>query len=351
MAKAPSRTSGAGSAAGARSARATAPDASMRIIVLHGKDSYLRVERTRQVVEALRAAHGSIDRFELDGATAPLSSVLDELQTYGLMSSHKLVVLDAAEAFMAAEERRRAMERYAERPMAEATLLMRASGQWRPGNFDKLVEKVGAIFKCEAPSPSEAVVWCQRRAEKAHGASIDAAVATLLVEQIGTDLARLDTELEKLATAAGGTPGAAITRQLVVEFTGLSREEQAWEIQPALLEGSPRRAIEKLDELLTVSRAPEVMIAWSVTDLLRKLHDAARLREQGENEGEIARALRLWGPQQATIMRTARTLGSARAAALLDTALKTEVRMRSGFSGDDRRTIEGVLVQVSEALR
>lgn len=323
----------------------------MRIVVLHGKDSYLRIERTRQLVEALTAHHGSFDRFEFDGASASLATVLDELQTYGLISRHKLVILDAAEAFMGAEERRRAMERYAERPMAEATLLMRAAGQWRPGNFDKLVEKVGAIFKCDAPSEAEVVTWCQRRAEKAHQATLDATVAALLVDTIGTDLARLDGELEKLATAAGGLPGAIITRELVVEFVGLSREEQAWEIQSVLLSGPPRRAIEKLDELLGVSRAPEVMIAWSVTDLLRKLHDGARMFEQGEGEGEIARALRLWGPQQGSVLRAARALGSRRAAELLHEAMSTEVRMRSGFSGDDRRTLEGLLVQVGGALR
>jgi len=323
----------------------------MRIVVLHGKDSYLRVERTRQLVESLREKFGSIDRFEFDGASTGLAALLDELQTYGLLSTHKLVILDAAEIFMGAEERRRAMERYAERPMAEATLLMRASGQWRPGNFDKLVEKVGAIFKCEAPGEAEAIAWCQRRAEKAHDATIDAASAGVLVEKIGTDLARLDAELEKLATAAGGRPGAVISRELIAEFVGLSREEQAWEIQSVLLSGSPRRAIEKLDELLTVSRAPEVMITWSVTDLLRKLHDAARLREIGEGDGEISKALRLWGPQQGVILRISRSLGSARAAALLDAAMNTEVRMRSGYSGDDRRTIEGLLIETSEGLR
>lgn len=323
----------------------------MRIVVLHGKESYLRVERTRQLIDALREKFGSIDRFEFDGTTATLAAVLDELQTYGLLSTHKLVVLDSAEAFMAAEERRRAMERYAARPMAEATLLMRAAGQWRPGNFDKLVDKVGAVFKCEAPSERDAIVWCRRRAEKAHAAQIDEDVATLLVEKIGTDLARLDAELEKLATAAGGRPGAVITRALVAEFVGLSREEQAWEIQSTLLDGSPRLAIEKLDELLDVSRAPEVMIAWSVTDLLRKLHDAARMREQGEGDGEISRSLRLWGPQQGAVLRASRSLGSVRAAALLERALNTEVRMRSGYSGDDRRTIEGMLVEVSEVLR
>ena len=70
---------------------------------------------------------------------------------------------------MGAEERRRAMERYAEAPMEEATLLMRTSGTWRPGNFDKLVAKVGAVIRCDAPSEDEAMRWCVARAQKKHG--------------------------------------------------------------------------------------------------------------------------------------------------------------------------------------
>ena len=82
----------------------------MRIVVLTGKDSFMRVERSRQLQEALEAQFGSVDRFELDGASCSLSAVLDELRSYGLLSQHKLVVVDNAEAFMGAEDRRRAAE-------------------------------------------------------------------------------------------------------------------------------------------------------------------------------------------------------------------------------------------------
>jgi len=321
----------------------------MRIVVLHGKESYLRLAYTKQLSQALDAKHGAVDRFEFDGASATLASVLDELQTYGLMSSHKLVILDAAEVFMGVEERRRAMERYAEKPMEESTLLMRASGTWRPGKLDALVQKVGGIFKCEAPSEAETIRWCVSRAKAAHRAELPAEVAELLVEKIGTDLSRLDTELEKLATAAGGDP-AAISRALVAEFVGLSREEQAWEIQAAILEGPARAVLERLDDLMGAGKAPEVMIAWSITDLLRKLHDAARLFDDGARDAEVSRAIGLWGPQQGAVLRAARRVGSRRAAQLLHGALTTEVRMRSGFSGDDRRTIEGVLVRITEAI-
>jgi DNA polymerase III delta subunit len=328
----------------------TAPDASMRIVVLTGKDSFLRVERSRQLQEALEAEHGSVDRFELDGASCSLSAVLDELRSYGLLSSHKLVVVDNAEAFLGAEDRRRAMERYAEDPQRESTLLLRAGARWNPGKFDKLVEAGGgAVLKCEAPGEQEAVRWCGVRAERRHGTQLAPGAAELLVEKIGTDLARLDSELGKLAAAAG--EGRPVTRPLVAEFVGLSREEAAWELQSVLLREGPRAALEKLGELVRVSGVPDVMVGWSVADVLRKVHDAARLLASGEQEFAVAKQLRLWGDSQSLVCRAARALGPRRAARLLDEAMRTDMRMKSGLSSDGVRTCEALVVKVSEGLR
>jgi DNA polymerase III delta subunit len=328
----------------------TAPDASMRIVVLTGKDSFLRVERSRQLQEALEAEHGSVDRFELDGASCSLSAVLDELRSYGLLSSHKLVVVDNAEAFLGAEDRRRAMERYAEDPQRESTLMLRAGARWNPGKFDKLVEAGGgAVLKCEAPGEQEAVRWCGVRAERRHGTQLAPGAAELLVEKIGTDLARLDSELGKLAAAAG--EGKPVTRPLVAEFVGLSREEAAWELQSVLLREGPRAALEKLGELVRVSGVPDVMVGWSVADVLRKVHDAARLLAAGEQEFAVAKQLRLWGDSQSLVCRAARALGPRRAARLLDEAMRTDMRMKSGLSSDGVRTCEALVVKVSEGLR
>jgi DNA polymerase-3 subunit delta len=342
------RASSSGSTGGARSgksAKAGAPDESMRIVVLTGKDSFLRVERTRQLADALEAAHGAIDRFELDGSSASLSAVMDELRSYGLMSQHKLVIVDNAETFMGSEDKRRAMERYAENPQQESTLLLRAGGRWNPGKFDKLVEAGGgAVIKCEAPSDSDAVRWCGSRVQKRHGAQLEAGAAELLVDKIGPDLARLDTELAKLASAAG--EGNGITRALVAEFVGLSREEQAWEIQGVLLRQGPAAALVKLNELIHIAGVPEVMIGWSIVDILRKVHDAARMLESGQNEFAIAKQLRLWGEAQGLVVQSARKLGAATAARLLHEAVRTDARTKSGWSSNSERTFEGLIVTV-----
>ena len=60
------------SSSGSKGAKGGAPDASMRIVVLTGKDSYLRVERARQLQDALEATFGAVDRFEFDGASAQI---------------------------------------------------------------------------------------------------------------------------------------------------------------------------------------------------------------------------------------------------------------------------------------
>jgi DNA polymerase III delta subunit len=326
-----------------------------RIVVLHGKESFLRSEHTRRVLDALRERHGAVDEFSFDGTSCSLADVLDELRSYGLMSQHKVVIVDQAEQFMQGEDRRRAMEHYAESPMQDATLILRSSG-WRPGTFDKLVAAVGVILKCEAPGAAEAVRWAVARSQKRHGVELSAAGAQALVDRVGPDLGRLDSELGKLAVGAlamGGATGDAkvvITPELVKEFTGLSREEQAWEIQGALATGDPAQALAKVDELLRVSRAPEVMLAWSTIDVVRKVHDAAALAAQGQPDGAIAKSLKLWGDGAAVIVRLGRSVPLARAAALLQAAIAADRRMKSGLSPEPSRAIEALAVQIATGL-
>jgi len=151
----------------------------------------------------------------------------------------------------------------------------------------------------------------------------------------------------------GGPTGAAkvvITPELVKEFTGLSREEQAWEIQGALATGDPARALAKVDELLRVSRAPEVMLAWSTIDVVRKVHDAAALAAQGQPDAAIAKSLKLWGDGAAVIVRLGRAVPLARAAALLQAAIAADRRMKSGLSPEPSRAIEALAVQIATGL-
>jgi DNA polymerase III subunit delta len=322
----------------------------MRVAVLHGKDAYLLGEQLKRFRKALDEQFGRIDEFVLDGATVQIATLLDELRSWGLMGGHKLVILENADDFLKVEERRRALERYVEEPMGDASLLLRA-GAWRPGNLDKMIVKIGgAIIKCEPPDDGRAVEFCERRAAKQWGVPIDGAAAKLLVERIGPDLARLDTELGKLAATVCDRPEPRITREDVAAMVGVGREEQAWLIQDALLTGRPEVALTKLRDLLDISQAPEQMVIWSMVELARKLHDASRLLRQGESEQSVARLLKLWGPAAQAITGAARRLSPRRAEELFRSAVGIDVGIRRGITRDVPRRLQSFAVELTDEL-
>ena len=323
-------------------------DPSMRVILLKGPEPYLQAQYLRLIAEGIEATIGEPpSRFDFDGPQASLAAVLDELRSYGLMQSHKIVVLDAAEQFVKKEANRRALEAYAAEPMEEATLVLRSTGDWRAPKLEKAVAATGAVVSCDPPNAATAASWCLSRTEKAHDATIDRSATTRLVERVGTSLARLDGELGKLAVAAEGEP-PRITAELVDQMVPPSREEQGWIIQSVVLAGDPGRAVRTLRELKDVSRVPDQVLSWAMIDLGRKLHEAARQLEAGVGEAAVGKALRLWGPDTRPVLETARRLGGVRAAKLFETALETDLALKSGRSGNATRTLEGLAVVLAD---
>jgi DNA polymerase-3 subunit delta len=341
-------------------------DASMRIVVLHGPELFLLTEGTKRLHELLEAEHGehAVQRFTFDGETAELADVLDELRTFGLFQDHKLVLVDKADRFLGggakpedevdeADEskakgalRRRALEAYAQSPCPGATLLLRAE-KWRPGKIDKLVAKVGVLIKCELLKDRDAVAWAVAASPVRHGLAVEPSAARLLVERLGPGLARLDTELAKLAAFVG--PGRTIGRKDVVELVGLSREEQAWALQDAIMTGRPGEACAKMRELLEISRLKEPLVMWAISDLLRRLHTVSQLSRQGAAVRPLSKPLRLWGPTGDRIMEVARRSDPGVFARLLERAVRTDLASKSGL-GEADRNLEALTLQVTDTI-
>jgi DNA polymerase III delta subunit len=320
----------------------------------------------------LQEAHGEIEEFRFDGAVTEPAVVLDELRSFGLLQSHKIVILDDADKFLAARDEdeppatppprggkrgtkaprgpktaRQLMEAYAEKPVDNATLLLRAE-TWRPGRLDKAVQKVGKIVKCDAPNEATAGRWCVDHARDTLGCKLSPDAAADLVARIGTSRARLDVELRKLAAYAGA--GAEIDRDAIFKLVGLTREEQAWVIQSALASGSPASAVAKLRELLAISHQPEQLLIWAITDLLRKLHAASRMLAAGASPGAVAGELKLWGEGRRIVLGAASRIGPPAAAQLLRLAIESDQRTKTGL-GKAPRTLEALAIRIADTVR
>jgi DNA polymerase III delta subunit len=326
-------------------------DSKMGVVILHGKDSFLMKRYTSDLEDTLKAEHGEVNRVVFDGDTVDLATVLDELRTYDMLMRHKLVVVDHADAFIAAKDSaatsiRKVLERYAESPVDSATLLLRATS-WRKGNLDKIVNKKGLVFKLQELNEHDSVRWCIGRCAKEHGCELDSRAAHLLVKSIGTILTRLDSELAKLAAKVA--PETLVGYEDIVEMVGISREEQAWEIQSVLLSGNSGEVMTKIGELIDISRQPRELVVWSVVDLSRRLAAASAMHATGSTSGDIRRSLKLFGNSGDRVIAVAKRRKPKELADLFTDAVAMDAKMRSGKL-DPRRGVELLALQVCKTV-
>ena len=324
----------------------------MRMAIIHGKESFLMSRYTSDFESAIVEEFGDVDRVVFDGATTDLATILDEVRTFDLMMRHKLVVVDNADVFLVTKDsvktsNRQALERYAESPVQTATLLLRAS-TWRPGKLDKAVAKVGIVVKLQNLNELDSIRWCVGRCGKEHGCTLEAQAAQFLVQRIGVSLTRLDSELGKLSAKVA--PETRITKADVAEMVGLSREEQAWEIQSIILSGNSGAAMTKLGELLDVSRQPKELLMWSVVDLTRRLSAASTMMQNGLSAGEIRKNLKLFGDGGNRILQLAKQRTPAQLANLFTEAVAVDARTRSGLL-DGRRGLELITLRVCREIK
>lgn len=325
--------------------------ASPRMAIITGPESFMRTQETQRLRDHLIKQHGEVETFVFDGATAQAAEVLDECRSFGLMATHKLVIVDNA-ADLVKEHTRPLFEKYAEQPVDCATLVLRGE-KWFPGKLDKLVEKIGAVIPCKELASPEAKAWLIRHAKSHHKVTLDDAVADALVQRVGSSQGKLDMEVGKLAAAAGvneaGEPNP-ITRQLVAQFVGVSREEEAWNIQKTLLSGNPDAALQHLRHILDVSRQPTPVVMFALLDLARKLHGVSAGLKAGANPFQLTKPLKLWGQSQEMIVAAARRLHPADTLAFYRAAIDADQRSKSGL-GEADRSMEMLVVKLCAMLR
>ncbi len=221
---------------------------------------------------------GEFSIATLSGDELELRELHDELSTVAMFGGgQRLIVVDDADVFISAN--RAALEQYVAKPK-RASVLALVVRTW-PGNtrLAKLVVESGRPIECKCPSPAKLAKWLITWARQQHDATLEAAAAETLLDQVEPELGLLDQELAKLAALAGA--GQPITPELVREAVGGWRTKTAWDLLDAMLDGHTSDALVQLDRLLLAGEAP-IALLGQVSASLRRFAAAARLVQQGE---------------------------------------------------------------------
>jgi DNA polymerase-3 subunit delta len=137
------------------------------------------------------------------------------------------------------------------------------------------------------------------------GLRLEPAAAEALAEAIGSDSARMASELEKLAlhaTASESGPPAPITAAAVEALVG-GRSTSALAVGDALLAGQGAEAIARADALLAANE-PALRIVAALTSQIRGWLWVTLLEQQGEQDvAVVAKAAGIANPKRIYVMR------------------------------------------------
>jgi len=212
--------------------------------------------------------------------------ILDRLKALPMFGTKRLVMVQAIDAWP--KQQQEAIFSYLEKPLPSACLVLTASGKKGLEKLEAAVASIGIVVGFAAPSERDAPRWLQERA-RLQNKNLPFKAASLLLEQVGLDLYRLESELDKLVTYVGNRE--TIELDDVKEAVSYQRSFSIFELLRFVSRCERSRAVHSLRNLIRAGEPPlailalmsrQIRILWqskdalanglSISELCRQLH-------------------------------------------------------------------------------
>ncbi len=215
---------------------------------LKTEDPFLRDEAIAAIVEAhLLGGSPDFDLDQIAGDDADPSTLASLLQTPPMISSHRVVVIRAAQGLTPSA--RAVVEEAVCHPVDGRVLVVAAEiPKGSKAKFYATLARNCLTLALAAPRVSELPGWLARRAEVVHGVDLEMPAAQLLAAGIGTRLGVLAQELEKVVTFIA--PGTRIGVEEVRASVGALPQVDRWEWIDRVANRELSAAVGELSDLL-----------------------------------------------------------------------------------------------------
>lgn len=304
---------------------------------LVGADLFLQLEKLAEIV---RAAPADAQRIDADGETVELASVLDELRSFAMFSSAKIVVVRDADTFIS--RFRESLEKYVAKPSAGSMLVLRVGSLPANQRIHKLIAAAGLIHDCNAPK--DVSRWIVEHAKRAHALTVRPDAARMLADFVGNDLGRLDNDLAKIALQSDGP----VDTQTVVRNVAFQREQEMWDMTNQVATGNTTDAVRRWRQLVQLDSSAEYRAVTWLVMWLEKVRKALAMRRDGAADATIARDLKIWPfDQQRPFFQTVTTIGDTGARRLIDLLAEIDYRSKTGL-GEMADNVERFLMMVKK---
>jgi DNA polymerase-3 subunit delta len=323
------------------------------VYYLCGAEDYLKDEAVRQVVEA--AVDPSTKDFNLEILRA--SDVDGEglgslLGTPPMMAERRVLVIKDVGALR--KDARAALEQYLRRPSHDVVVVLTAAAGAKD---DKTLTSRATVVEFEPLSGARIPKWIAYYATHDLGCEITEDAIGLLQDAVGTELAQLKIELDKLASFAAGAERRIIDEHAIATMVGVKRGETMGDLLDAIGRRNAIRALELLPHVLLQPKTSAVTIVMALTTQTLALAWGRALREQGlppqRIENEFFALLkesgssytgRSWGEAVRSWAQALNAWTAAELDAALAALLAADIALKESRLSSDEQLLESLIL-------
>jgi DNA polymerase-3 subunit delta len=198
---------------------------------LMGEEPYY-IDRLSDYIEQniLAEEEKGFNQTVLYGRDVSMEDIISTSKRYPMMAERQVVIVKEAQDLTKHIDK---LESYAENPMPSTVLVFcyKYKTLDKRKKITKLLEKNGLVYESKKLYDNQVGDWI-KRILSGKGYNIEPKAAAMLVEFLGTDLSKINNELEKLQIIL--PKGSTITGKIIEENIGFSKDFNNFELIKAL---------------------------------------------------------------------------------------------------------------------
>ncbi len=311
------------------------------VYLLTGEDTYRKQEIINQIRGILQPDDFNFHSVSAD--KADIGEVLALANTAPVFSAARMVVLSGIEKLR--KEPKAALLKYVSDPLATTTLILTHNDAKKIKTEKVLTETCaanGRVADFAELKQAALTLWVKNKMS-ARGLKGDFDAVELLCQSVGSELAALENEIEKLSLYTQDRTQKTITKEDVLACIGFSKEENPFELANALLACNKMRAIKLVDKLLDDGEEP-VAVLSKMTYPILKMARIKRMSEGGVPADEILHAAGLF-PWESRLVGAARNFPNQKQfLAAMNKMIDADAGFKSGSGSDPKIALKGILL-------
>ncbi len=214
------------------------------IYFLMGEEPYY-IDKLTEFIEqnVLQEHERDFNQSILYGRDVTMEDVIGTAKRFPMMADRQVVVVREAQELSRTIDK---LEAYAENPQPTTVLVFAYKYKTldKRKKITKLLDKVGVVFESKKLYDNQVGDWI-KRVLSGQGYSIDNKAVAMLVEFLGTDLSKINNELEKLKIIL--PKGHTFTPNDIEENIGFSKDFNNFELRKAIGEKNQVKAYQIID--------------------------------------------------------------------------------------------------------